>query len=47
MMASTRSWAGDHVLGGTRASDGAAYFILFTDAPGGRTSVDIIANKGR
>jgi hypothetical protein len=38
---------GDHVLGGTRASDGAAYFILFTDAPGGRTSVDIIADKGR
>jgi len=38
---------GDHVLGGTRASDGAAYFILFTDAPGGRTSVDIIADNGR
>ncbi|MCC4234551.1 hypothetical protein LL253_17910 [Sphingobium soli] len=38
---------GDHVLGGTRASDGAAYFILFTDAPGGRTSVDIIADQGR
>ncbi len=38
---------GDHVLGGTRKSDGAAYFILFTDAPGGKTSVDIIADKGR
>lgn len=38
---------GDHVLGGTRASDGAAYFIVLTDAPGGRTSVDIIADKGR
>ena len=36
-----------HVLGGTRGSDGAAYFILFTDAPGGRTSVDIVADKGR
>jgi hypothetical protein len=38
---------GDHVLGGNRAADGAAYFILLTDAPGGRTSVDIIADKGR
>lgn len=38
---------GDHVLGGTRASDGSAYFILFTDAPGGKTGVDIIADNGR
>ena len=38
---------GDHVLGGTRGSDGSAYFILFTDAPGGKTSVDIIADNGR
>lgn len=38
---------GDHVLGGTRASDGSAYFILFTDAPGGRTGVDIIADNGK
>ncbi|WP_420143543.1 hypothetical protein [Sphingobium sp.] len=38
---------GDHVLGGTRKADGSAYFILFTDAPGGRTSVDIIADNGR
>ncbi len=38
---------GDHVLGGTRKSDGAAYFILFTEAPGGKTSVDIIADRGR
>ncbi|KMS57776.1 hypothetical protein [Sphingobium cupriresistens] len=38
---------GDHVLGGTRRSDGSAYFILFTDAPGGKTGVDIIADNGR
>lgn len=38
---------GDHVLGGTRQADGSAYFILFTDAPGGKTSVDIIADNGR
>jgi hypothetical protein len=42
-----RVMGGDHVLGGTRKSDGAAYFILFTDAPAGRTSVDIIADRGR
>lgn len=42
-----RVMGGDHVLGGTRGSDGAAYFILFTDAPGGRTGVDIVADKGR
>jgi hypothetical protein len=38
---------GDHVLGGTRGADGSAYFILFTDAPGGKTGVDIIADNGR
>jgi len=38
---------GDHVLGGSRASDGSAYFIVFTDAPGGKTGVDIIADNGR
>ena len=38
---------GDHVLGGTRRADGSAYFILFTDAPGGKTGVDIIADNGR
>ena len=38
---------GDHVLGGTRRSDDAAYFISFASAPGGGTSVDIVANKGR
>ncbi|MDO7834490.1 hypothetical protein Q4610_05470 [Sphingobium sp. HBC34] len=42
-----RILGGDHVLGGTRGSDGSAYFILFTDAPGGKTSVDIIADNGR
>lgn len=38
---------GDHVLGGTRADDGAAFLMIFTTAPGGRTNVDIIADKGR
>ena len=38
---------GDHVLGGTRGADGSAYFIVLADAPGGRTSVDIIADNGR
>ena len=38
---------GDNVLGGTRKDDGAAYFLLFTDAPGGRTNVDIIADNGK
>lgn len=38
---------GDHVLGGARASDGSAYFIVFTDAPGGKTGVDIIADNGK
>lgn len=38
---------GNHVLGGTRRDDGSAFLLLFTDAPGGRTNVDIIADKGR
>lgn len=38
---------GDNVLGGTRAEDGSAYFIVFTNAPGGKTGVDIIADHGR
>ncbi|MBU0776227.1 MAG: hypothetical protein KKH54_13795, partial [Alphaproteobacteria bacterium] len=38
---------GDHVLGGTRKADGSAYFILFTDAPGGKTNIDIIADNGK
>ena len=37
---------GDHVLGGTRKDDGSAFLLLFTDAPGGLTNVDIIADKG-
>ncbi|MCP1469414.1 hypothetical protein J3E64_001089 [Sphingobium sp. OAS761] len=41
-----RVLGGDHVLGGTRKSDGSAYFILFTDAAGGKTGVDIIADNG-
>ncbi len=36
-----------HVLGGTRASDKAAYLILLSDAPGGKTAVDIVADAGR
>jgi hypothetical protein len=39
--------AGEHVLGGTRDNDGGAYFITFNPAPGGGTSVDIVANNGR
>lgn len=38
---------GDHVLGGTRKDDGAAFLLLFTSAPGGRTNVDIIADQGK
>jgi hypothetical protein len=38
---------GDNVLGGTRKADGSAYFIVFTNAPGGKTGVDIIADHGR
>lgn len=38
---------GDHVLGGTRKEDGSAFLLLFTHAPGGKTNVDIIADKGR
>ena len=39
--------AGEHVLGGTRDNDSGAYFITFNRAPGGGTSVDIVANNGR
>ncbi len=42
-----RVMAGDHVLGGTRKDDGAAFIMMFTGAPGGRTNVDIIADKGQ
>ena len=38
---------GDHVLGGTRKDDGAAFLLIFTGAPEGRTNVDIIADKGQ
>ncbi|UZW53718.1 hypothetical protein NUH86_09110 [Sphingobium sp. JS3065] len=38
---------GDHVLGGSRKDDGSAFFLLFTEAPGGKTSVDVIADHGR
>lgn len=37
----------DHVLGGSRKDDGSAFLLLFTDAPGGKTSVDVIADNGR
>jgi hypothetical protein len=39
--------AGEHVLGGTRDNDGGAFFLTFNPAPGGGTSVDIVANNGR
>lgn len=42
-----RVMGGDHVLGGTRGQDGNAYFIVVADAPGGKTSVDIIADGGK
>lgn len=42
-----RILGGDHVLGGTRKDDGGAFMLLFTEAPGGKTSVDIIADNGR
>ncbi|KEQ52755.1 hypothetical protein [Sphingobium chlorophenolicum] len=38
---------GDHVLGGSRKDDGSAFFLLFTGAPGGKTSVDVVADNGR
>ncbi|WP_022682862.1 hypothetical protein [Sphingobium bisphenolivorans] len=38
---------GNHVLGGTREDDGSAFLLLFNDAPGGKTSVDVIADNGR
>jgi hypothetical protein len=38
---------GANVLGGTRGSDAGAYLVMVSDAPGGKTSVDIIANNGR
>lgn len=42
-----RVMGGDHVLGGTRKDDGAAFLLIFTGAPAGGTSVDIIADKGQ
>ncbi len=38
---------GEHVLGGTRDNDGGAYVVTLNPAPGGGTSVDIVANNGR
>lgn len=37
----------EHVLGGTRESDGAAYYILARALPKGGTEVDLVANNGR
>ncbi len=39
--------AGEHTLGGVRDADSGAYVITFNPAPGGATSVDIVANNGR
>jgi hypothetical protein len=38
---------GQHMLGGVRGADEAAYVLTFAPAPGGATAVDLIANKGR
>lgn len=42
-----RLMGSDHVLGGTRARDGAAYFINLAPAQEGGTAVAIIASHGR
>ena len=42
-----RVMGGDHVLGGSRKDDGSAFLLLFTQAPGGKTSVDLLADNGR
>ncbi len=42
-----RQEAGANLLGGTRGGDEGAYLVMVSDAPGGKTSVDIIANNGR
>jgi hypothetical protein len=38
---------GQHVLGGTRDKDGAAYVIYFEKRGDGRTEVDLVANNGQ
>jgi hypothetical protein len=38
---------GENILGGTRAKDKGAYYIVFSRHPGGGTAVDIVANNGR
>jgi ribosomal protein L34 len=38
---------GENILGGTRAKDNGAYYILFSRHAGGGTAVDIVANNGR
>ncbi|MET0250176.1 MAG: hypothetical protein ABW164_10670 [Sphingobium sp.] len=42
-----RILGGDNVLGGTRGDDGSAYFLVFTDGPGGGTGVDVVADNGK
>ncbi|WP_336959334.1 hypothetical protein [Sphingobium aquiterrae] len=37
---------GQHMLGGVRTADGGAYVVGFSAAPGGGTTVDLIANSG-
>ena len=39
--------AGEHILGGTRNTDGGAYLIILNTAGTQGTSVDIITNQGR
>lgn len=36
----------EHYLGGTRASDGAAYVVIFNETTRGTVDVDIVANGG-
>ncbi len=38
---------GENILGGSRAKDNGAYYILFSRHSGGGTAVDIVANNGR
>ena len=35
-----------HVLGGVRARDGAAYVVFLSARQGGGTDIDLVANKG-
>ncbi|WNO54546.1 hypothetical protein [Stakelama saccharophila] len=36
----------EHILGGTRTSDGGAYVLFMTPRKGGGTDIDLVANRG-